>query len=233
MIIVCEKCGSNYYVDQRLLTSYYKRKVRCVNCGHVWEWKNDEVRQDMPIEPPAFANDMFAPPPYQPTPIRWPFYTLAFFVGLMAVLILGHRYVRQYIPATRFFYDVILPRATLNHDFMLHDLRVEYVQKSKESSGSELKITGAIAYKPQEHIARTPPMVEVTFYERGGCGSKSFINQIFERFNLHPDLCPTDTWMIQPYDQLMMPGEHVPFKFSSVYKGTKKPEMMDARVLGS
>jgi len=233
MIIKCEQCGSTYYVDRGLLANYYKRKVKCVNCGHVWLWENQESPQDALVSPPAFADDMFAPPQYQHlAPVRWPFYMVTFLVGLIAMLILGHRYVRHYVPITRPIYDLILPRGLPLHEFLLSNLRVEYAQHSMANSITpEVKITGTLTYKPEENIARTPPSVEVTFYERGTCPQKSWLGKILEKENSHMGLCPTETWMIQPYNQLMMPGEQVPFEFSSAYKGSKKPDMMDARVV--
>ncbi len=233
MIIVCKKCGSNYYVDKGLLATYCKRKVRCASCGHTWLWENQGVMQDMPIQPPAFADDMFAPPQYQRvTPVRWPFYTFTFLIALMAMLILGHRYVRQYFPFTQAFYEVILPKPTLNQDFFLSNLRVEYTPHSKNNPNNPgATITGSITYKPQENIARTPPAIEVTFYERGTCPPKSWTSKIFEKYNPHSDLCLKDTWLIQPYNQVMMPGDQVPFEFSSPYKGSQKPDIMDAKIV--
>lgn len=155
---------------------------------------------------------------------------LLFFIILLLVvpslMILSRHHIVRYYPKMAGAYHAVgLKVHVPDQHFRFQNTSWSEVIEHGQPS---LYVKGDVLYQPEEDLARTVPLVQVSTYGGGKCEKPTWFKELFEGKDpyLAQGLCLIDRWTFRTADNLAMPGEVISFEAVKPFDSDQKPKVV-------
>jgi len=156
--------------------------------------------------------------------LSWLLFCIILLLVVPSLLILSRHHVVRYYPKMAPIYNT----AGLKVHVPEQSFQFQHTSWSEviDHGHPSLYVKGDVVYQPEEEIARTVPLVQVSVYGEGTCTKPGWFKEMFEGKDpyLSQGLCLLDHWTFHTADNLALPGEVISFEAVKHFDAEIKPK---------